>query len=383
MVPIRGKSRMRVTLLALLLLSWSAGPASEQSDPRHQRLHVALQEYTRIAEAGGWPTVPAGPTIRPGSRDPRVVTLARRLAITGDLENDSREFTEYDHELQAAVVRFQSRHGLEQDALVGKATLRALNVPAAARSAQLRRNLRRTVQIFDTLHEAFLLINVPAFEVYLVRDGETVWSSRVVVGETEAETPLFESTISSVVLNPIWTVPRSIASEELLPKIQKDPAFIARGGYELLNQDGGQAEPDSIDWAALSTNNFPYTLVQRAGPMNELGQVKFPFPNRFGVCMHDTPKTHLFALASRAFSHGCIRVQNPVGLAEILVEPAGWTREQIDVQLDTGRTRSIKLVEPIPIVVAYLTAAVDETGTAYFYRDVYGLDRSRTAATQE
>ena len=371
---------MRVTLLALLLLSWSASPASEQSNPRYKRLDIALQHYTRIAESGGWPSVPAGPTIRPGSADPRVASLARRLAITGDFENDGCEFTEYDRELQAAVVRFQARHGLEQDALVGKATLRALNVSANERSAQLRSNLGTTLQVFDTLHQAFLLVNVPAFEIYLVRNGDTVWSSGVVVGEQEAKTPLFESTISSVVLNPTWTVPRSIASEELLPKIQNDPAFLIRGGYELRNQDGSPAEPASVDWAALSKSNFPYTLVQRAGPVNELGRVKFPFPNRFGVCLHDTPKKHLFGMASRAFSHGCIRLENPIDLAEILVEPAGWTREQIDAELDTGQTHSIKLPEPIPIVIAYLTAAVDDTGTVYFYRDVYGLDRPRAAA---
>jgi len=377
MVPIRGKSRIRVTLLALLLFSWSATAASEQSNPRHERLNVALQHYTGIAESGGWPSVPAGPTIRPGSLDPRVATLARRLAITGDLENGSREFTEYDDELQAAVVHFQMRHGLEQDALVGKATLRALNVSAEERRAQLRRNLDRTLRAFDTLRGTFVLINVPAFEVYLVQGGETVWSSSVVVGETEAETPLFESTINSIVLNPTWTVPRSIASEELLPKIQKDPGFLARGSYEVRNQDGSPVDPANIDWASLSKGNFPYALVQKAGPINELGQVKFLFPNRFGVCMHDTPKKHLFTLFSRAFSHGCIRLQNPMDLAERLLETAGWTREQIDAQLGTRKTLSIRLPEPVPIVVAYLTAAVDEAGMTYFYRDVYGLERTR------
>jgi len=383
MVPIRGKSRIPITLLASLLLSWNTSPASEQSNPRHERLDTALQQYARIAETGGWPSVPAGPTIRPGSQDPRVATLASRLAITGDLENGSRDFTEYDDELQAAVIHFQSRHGLEQDALVGKATLRALNVSADERSAQIRRNLGRTLRAFDMGRQAFVLVNVPAFEIYLVRDGKTVWSSRVVVGETDAQTPLFESTISSVVLNPTWTVPRSIASEELLPKIQEDPAFLARGSYELRNQEGSSVDPANIDWASLSRSNFPYTLVQRAGPANELGQVKFLFPNKFGVCMHDTPKKHLFNIASRSFSHGCIRLENPIGLAEWLVEPAGWPREQIDAQLDTGQTRSIKLAEPIPIVVAYLTAVADEAGTVYFYRDVYGIDRSSAAASQE
>ncbi len=374
-MPTKGNTRTKVLLLAFLTLSWTALPGSEQGNPEHQRLSMALQQYQRIANSGGWPSVPAGPTIRPGSRDPRIAILARRLATTADLESASPEFTEYDAELQAAVVRFQSRHGLEQDALVGRATLRALNVSAHERSAQIRRNLERTLQVFDPARPSFVLVNVPAFEVYLVRDGETAWSGRVVVGETEAETPLFESAIKSVVLNPTWTVPRSIASEELLPKIQKDPGFLARGDYELRNSDGSPTDPAKVDWASLSRNVFPYTLVQRAGPLNELGRVKFLFPNEYGVCMHDTPKKHLFAIDSRAFSHGCIRLERPIDFAVALVETEGWTREQVDAQLETGQTHAIQLAEPVPIIVTYLTAVVDETGTVFFYRDVYGMDR--------
>jgi len=373
MVYFRGNSRAGIPVLAFLLLFSAALFGGEPGNPEYQRLQGAVQQYARIVESGGWPAVPAGPTIRPGDRGARIATLARRLAITGDLDDARLASPVYDETLQEAVVRFQLRHGLEPDALVGRATLGALNVPADARSAQLQRNLAPTLQVFGTARPDFVLVNIPAFEVYLFRDHQKLWSGRVIVGETGAETPLLESAIRSVVLNPTWTVPYSIASEELLPKIQADPGFLARGDYELRNPDGSAVDPSSVDWASLNRNNFPYTLVQRAGPGNELGRVKFLFPNEYGVCMHDTNKKQLFAVDLRALSHGCIRVAQPLELAASLLEAEGWTREQIDAQLEAGQTHTIELAKPLPFAIAYLTAIVDEAGTVFFYRDVYGL----------
>jgi len=346
--------------------------------PEYRRLQAALEDYRRIEQAGGWPTVPTGPTIEPGSRDYRIPTLARRLELTGDLERDSsfpaRQEDVYDDELQAAVQRFQLRHGLEPDRRVGRATLRELNVPAEARVEQLIRNLERTSRVFDAAPKDFLLINLPAFEARLVHEGRTTWTTRLIVGETEMETPTFETVVKSVVLNPTWAVPRKIATEELLPKIQADPAFLSRGGYVVLTPEGSVVEPGSIDWSALGVNNFPYRLLQQPGPVNELGRVKFPIPNEYGVCMHDTPGKRLFARDSRAFSHGCIRIDQPVDLAERLLARYGWTREQIDAELATAKTRSIPLDEPLPVVVTYLTAVAGADGTVFFYRDIYGRD---------
>lgn len=373
MVLFGGISRAQITVLAFFLLSSTALLAGESDTPEYQRLLGGLQQYERIAESGGWPTVPAGPTIRPGDGGPRIAALARRLAITGDLDDAGPDDPLYDESLQQAVVRFQLRHGLEPDALVGRATLRALNVPAPERSAQLQRNLPPTSAVFGPGRPDFVLVNIPAFEVYLYRDHEKVWTGRVIVGETGAETPLLESAIRFVVLNPTWTVPYSISSEELLPKIKADPGFLARGNYELRNPDGNPVDPSGVDWAALNSNNFPYTLVQRAGPGNELGRVKFLFPNEYGVCMHDTNKKQLFAVDLRALSHGCIRVAEPLELAATLLEAEGWTRNEIDAQLAAGQTRTIELAQPLPFVVAYLTAMVDEAGTVFFYRDVYEL----------
>jgi murein L,D-transpeptidase YcbB/YkuD len=176
------------------------------------------------------------------------------------------------------------------------------------------------------------------------------------------------------VINPTWSVPYSIASKELLPKIQQDPGFLARGGYDVFDHDGNRVDPTQVDWSTLLSRNFPFTLVQRPGRINELGRIKFMFPNEYGVCMHDTPGKRLFAFDSRAFSHGCIRVDNPIGFAERVLEVEGWTRDRIVTQLESNETAAVPLAEPIPVIVTYLTAMVDEEGTVHFYRDIYGRD---------
>ena len=361
-------------LVPLLFLFLATAAQADARNEAYLRLQSALDLYLQIAAEGGWPTVPEGPTLEPGNQGPRVTALAQRLAATGDLDNSGRVSSVYNDKLEVAVRRFQARHGLETDALVGRKTLQALNVPVEQRIAQLRLNLERSRQVFDEGLSSFLLVNVPAFEATLVRDGETIIRTNVIVGETKAETPVFEAEIKSVVINPTWSVPYSIASKELLPKIQRDPGFLSRGGYDVFDRDGNRVDPADIEWASLRSSAFPYTLVQRPGEKNELGRIKFVFPNEYGVFMHDTPGKHLFACDSRAFSHGCIRMDNPVGFAEHVLEPEGWTRDDILARLTTNETVTVPLSEPIPVIVAYLTALVDETGTVYFYRDIYGRD---------
>jgi murein L,D-transpeptidase YcbB/YkuD len=371
-------SRNRFTPLvaawSFSVLVMAFGTAARAESPQYQRLQDALVRYEQIVDAGGWPAVPAGSTIEPGSADPRVGIVAQRLVISGDLPDSAREFPIYSEALQTAVRRFQARHGLEQDAKIGKQTLRALNVQAAKRVEQLRLNMERTRQVFATNREDFLLVNIPAFSITLFRDGKKLSKARVIVGETEMQTPLFEAELRSVVLNPTWTVPRKIASEELLPKIQADVGYLVRKAYDVVNRDGARLNPSSIDWASLNRKNFPFTLVQRPGPNNELGRIKFLFPNDYGVCMHDTPNKALFARDARAFSHGCVRLQDPIVFAKHVLGPEGWTGEQIAAQLATGKTHAVALKEPLPIVLVYLTAEASDDGTVYFYRDIYSRD---------
>jgi murein L,D-transpeptidase YcbB/YkuD len=387
----KASGRMFRTLTAicvcLVFLPWQAVPATEQvapdairsaavQDPGYQRLQAALDRYRLLAAEGGWPEVPGGPTIEPASDDPRLATLARRLRISGDLADDQAwvESAGYDTVLQTAVRRFQARHGLEVDGLVGRATLRALNVPIEQRINQIRVNLERARSRFHAGPQDFILVNIAGFKAYVVRNGKIVWTTRVIVGDTENKTPEFSAELKYVVVNPAWTVPYKIASEELLLDIKRDPGFFARGNYQLFDADGDVVDPTSVDWRSIRVGNFPFTLVQQPCAANQLGRIKFIFPNKYSVYMHDTPGDILFTKARRAFSHGCIRVDAPLGLAEIVLDGEGWSREQLEAQIGSGETKIINLSKPLLVVISYWTADVDDQGLLNFYDDIYQRD---------
>ncbi len=339
-------------------------------------LQAELQRHRSLAASGGWPVVPKGPTIRPGSDDPRLGILAKRLAASGDLADDEIVARNYGEALQDAVRRFQARHGLATDALVGRATLRALNVPIEERIDQIRVNLERTLAVSDMDEDFFVLVSIAAFKAAIIRDGQTIWTMKVIVGGKDNETPELRSVLKSVVFNPTWSVPRSIATEEMLPDIKQDPDFFAKGGYELYDREGNRVDPALVDWSTFSKNNFPFRLVQKPGPGNQLGQIKFMIPNRYSVCMHDTPAKYLFASSKRALSHGCIRIDDPLAFAEFVLRVEGWTRDEIDSQIESGNTKTIALAKPLPVYVLYMTAEVDDLGRIHFYNDVYGRDAS-------
>ena len=373
--------------VCMAFIPWQAVLATEQvppdaiqpaaaQDPAYQRLQAALERYRALAAEGGWPEVPDGPTIEPASDDPRLATLARRLRISGDLTDDQAwaESAGYDTVLQTAVRRFQARHGLEVDGLVGRATLRALNVPIEQRINQIRVNLERARRRFHAAAENFILVNVAGFKAYVVRDGKIVWTTRVIVGDTENRTPEFSAELKYVVVNPAWTVPYKIASEELLLDIKRDRRFFARGNYQLFDANGDMVDPASVDWRSIRVGNFPFTLVQQPCAANQLGRIKFIFPNKYSVYMHDTPGDILFTKASRAFSHGCIRVDAPLGLAEFVLDGEGWSREQLEAEIGSGETKTINLSKPLLVVISYWTAEVDEQGLLNFYDDIYERD---------
>jgi len=366
-------------LLAAASLA-SALAAVTPDNAQYLGLRDALRDYRRLQQIGGWPAVAEGPTIRPGAADPRLAQLARRLAGSGDLSPDPDDTTSYDDAMQRAVRRFQARHTLEPDAVVGPATRRALNVPVAARIDQIRLNLERARWIGDTPDHDFISVNLPMFEAYLVRNGAVQWTTRVIVGQAKAETPLFESRLKYVVLNPTWTVPYGIASNELLPDIKADPSYLDRNGYQVFDATGIQVDPAQVEWSALHANNFGYTLVQQAGPANQLGRIKFVFPNAHAVFMHDTPNRNLFARASRAFSHGCVRIERPTELATLLLERQGWSRERLESHIATGDTETIFLTEPLALRLVYWTATVDDSGAVHFANDIYGRDAALLTA---
>jgi len=339
-------------------------------------LQRALATYRTIAADGGWPAVPEGPTLRPGNGDPRVPTIAKRLAATGDLapETAASATDSYDAAIEQGVRHFQSRHGLDVDGIVGPGTIAAMNVPAEARVEQLEINLERARWVFDDLSDDFVLVNIAGFRVYVIRDRKVIWESRAQVGKPFQKTPVFRDELRYLVFNPTWTVPFSIATRDLLPQIQADPGILATRGFDVRGRNGQIVDAATVDWSALSRRNFPYTLVQRPGPNNALGRVKFMFPNEHAVYLHDTPSKYLFDRAGRAFSAGCIRVEHPFELAEILLGPDGWNQQRFADVIATGRETTVFLSDPWPILILYWTAQVTADGDVLFLPDIYDRD---------
>ena len=342
----------------------------------YERFKVALAEYRALEAKGGWPTVPAGATLKPGNTDERVPALAARLAVTADLPATAEvNGALYDETVALGVRRFQARHGLAPDGAVGPATLAALNVPVAARIEQLRANLERARWVFYEPESEFLVVNIAGFTLYHLRRGEVVWRTRVQVGRPYRQTPIFRAEMTYLVVNPTWTVPPTVFREDILPEVRRNPAYLASRHIDAFDSRGAAVDPATANW---SGRNPPYRLVQRPGPDNALGRIKFMFPNAHSVYLHDTPSRDLFSRDSRAFSSGCIRVEDPFALAEQLLGPQG--RQRLDAIVASGRTETVFLEKPIPIMLLYWTAEPDATGRVSFLPDVYARDAAVIAA---
>ena len=355
-------------------------PSAEKAIP----YEVGCARYREIAANGSWSQIPEGPTLRPGATDPRLATLMQRLAITGDMEmmQTFAPVTEYDEVLQAGVRHFQERHGLDTDAIVGPATVNALNVSAEQRVKQLEINLERARWVLDDISDDFIIVNIAGFRAYLMRDREIVWQTKVQVGRTYHQSPVFRDEMKYVVFNPTWTVPYSIASKEMLPKIKSDPEYFQTRDFDVKDRGGNVIDPATVDWSSVSPRNFGYTLVQRPGPNNALGRVKFMFPNKHAVYLHDTPSKYLFGKAERAFSHGCIRVENPYEFAELLLGP-DWDQDKIAATLDSKETKTVMLPKSLPVLLMYWTAVVNKDGEVFFYNDIYKRDQNIATALDE
>lgn len=349
-------------------------------DPGYDRLRQALARYRVIASHGGWPIVPDGPKMEKGERGGRVLRLRSRLRAEGLLNQEPRRDRDlFDDGLARAVRTFQRRHGLVVDGIVGPATLAALNVPTDARVRQIELSLERWRWLPRDLGQRYILVNIAAFALHVVESGHPVLNMRVVVGKPFSCTPIFSATVTHLVFNPSWYVPRSIAVREMLPRIRKNPAYVGENDIVVTQRFDGKVRavnPSTINWSQISANNFPYRFRQRPGPKNPLGRVKFMFPNHFNVYLHDTPSRELFARTVRAFSHGCIRIEKPLELAEYLLQgDAQWTHDKILATIEQGAERTVWLPEGIPVHLLYLTAWVDEDGVVHFRDDIYGRDR--------
>ncbi len=344
--------------------------------PFYARYKKALADYRAIKQKGGWPLLPAGPSLKPGMTDSRIAILKQRLQIEGYLPQPAKPVEYYDPVLEAAVIKFQQRHGLKVDGVAGKETRAALNVPVEDRINQIRVNLERGRWVLKDVQGDFLLVNIAGFKAYLVRENQLVWTSRVIIGRPYRKTPSFKSEITYLILNPSWTVPPVILRNDVLPKARKDPAYITQNSFEVLDQSSNRIDPDNIDWSAYTGNNFPYTLRQPPGPNNALGRIKFDFPNPFTVYLHDTPHKELFDQFERTFSSGCIRIENPLQLAEYLLNDKDkWGRQKITEAIDTNETQTIQLQKPETIILLYATVVIEQDGAVHFMKDIYDRDQ--------
>ena len=352
--------------------------------PGYAAFRRAYARYRRLAERGGWPTVPEGPALEEGVEDERVPVLRRRLRATGDLTGPpaSNPFR-LDAALRRAIARFQERHGLAIDGVVGPATRAALNVPVEARLRQIEVNMERWRWLPRDLGDPHVRVNIADFWLRVVEGGAPVLQMRVVVGTRYRQTPVFSDRLSYLVFNPYWHVPPRIATQDRLPEFQRDPSLVSRLGFEVLDGWGPDArvvDPSTIDWGRLSADNFPYRLRQRPGPANALGRVKFMFPNRHNVYLHDTPARSLFGRTERGFSSGCIRVERPVDLATYLLrDNEDWTEARVRSEMSRSTERTVVLQQKVPVHLLYWTAW-PEDGTLHFRNDIYRRDEAVASA---
>jgi L,D-transpeptidase YcbB len=341
-------------------------------------LEAARAALAAQVAAGGWPRVGPGKVLRPGEDDPRVPVLRRRLAAGGDLPAGGDAAGDiYDPPLEAAVLRFQQRHGLLVDGIIGRATLAALDTPAAERLRQIDANLERRRRLPVSLGDRYLLVNLPAFRLEAVDKGRPVLAMDVVVGRPSMPSPEVASTITHLVVNPFWNVPASIARRELAPRESSEPGYLGSLGIRVFSAPGGEGElaPDEVDWLAVARGEQRLYLRQEPGQRNSLGRLSLQMPNDDDICLHDTPDKSAFGRSRRALSHGCIRLADAAALAAYLLrdDPA-WTFETLTAAIAGGNQREIRLASPMPIYLVYWTAWIAADGTLELREDVYRRD---------
>lgn len=354
--------------------------AAPPAHPAYRQLRAALAQVRARAADGEWPILPPGPSLRSGMRDGRVVLLRERLHAGGDLAASAVADPElYDDALVQAVLRFQRRHGLLEDGIVGAATRAALNVSREQRMRQIEASMERWRWMPPLGAGRHLLINTAGFEAQLMEDGTTLLPMRVIIGTRYRQTPSFSSALTAVTFNPYWHVPRTIFREDILPQLRQDVGYLARKQLRVFQVQGGarsEVDGTTIDWHGVDGNRSPYLLRQEPGPHNSLGRIKFVLDNPYDIYLHDTPYRELFNAQVRAFSSGCIRLEQPLALAELLLDgAAGWDRAGLEAAIATERTRTVALARPLPVHLVYLTAWVDGEGELHLRPDIYGRDQ--------
>jgi L,D-transpeptidase YcbB len=346
-------------------------------------LRSALAAYRALAAKGSWGAVPLGAALHPGATDPRVPAIRARLSVTDGAAAQAPPGSEtaYDNALADAVKRFQARNGLEVDGVIGSSTIVAMNVPIGDRIKSIIVTMERLRWMPEDPGPQYLTVNIAGFELRRVEAGKVKERMAVVVGKPYHRTPVFSGRIRYLEFNPYWNVPPSIAINEELPKLLRNPGAVAAQGFEAV-QGNRVLALQSVDWSQYGRGHFPFQLRQKPGTKNALGRVKFIFPNTHNVYLHDTPSRSLFGRSQRAFSHGCIRLARPLELADQVLRAGGvqgWDKGRIDAVIASAKNTVVNLRDPLPVHITYLTAWTDGD-VANFRGDIYGHDVKLLAA---
>lgn len=355
--------------------------------PQHNEyklLRAALERYREIADNRAWPQIPPGRSLKPGTMHPHIPLIRRRLA--GELEGGLHVYGSnnqvYDRQLQVAVESFQKRHGLEMDGIIGPGTKSAMNITARERIRQIVTSMERWRWMPKTMEPQYVLVNVPGYQMDFIKNNRSVLSMRTIIGRRDRSSPSFKSDITQVIFNPTWTAPQSIAVKDLLPAQQEDPGFFDSMNIDVFmrgQSKGVRYNPYDIDWHQFDEEYFPYLLVQRPGPHNSLGRIKFQSINKHAIFLHDTPYRHLFDKRQRLFSSGCIRLEKPEQLAAALLgdnfNPTPDSANKVVELIETHQTVEHPLTQKVPMYLIYMTAWVDENGVVQFRPDIYQRDQ--------
>lgn len=344
------------------------------SSASYQGLKTAMAHYIRIQEAGGWkPIVPAD---LKGERDEPyfIEAVKERLRAEGDLSREENSEEGY----RDALIAFQTRHGVKSDGIVGEETLSKLNIPVEEKIEAIRTNMERWRWLGENGESLYISVNIPDFSLSVINDGTVVMKMRAILGKEKRSTHIFSARMRYIVVNPYWQVPKTILREDIIPKMQKNSRYLKKERIRIFKYSDGKGareiNPASIDWKSVSAETFPYLLRQDAGRKNVLGRLKFMFPNPYDIYIHDTPDKYLFEKKERVFSSGCIRIEEPVELANYLLE-AGGDMRNIETLIAGGKTKNIPLSKSVKVYISYWSAWTDEEGITHFRDDVYGYDR--------
>jgi murein L,D-transpeptidase YcbB/YkuD len=375
----RKKIKYGKTLDVILSNNQNDNPfmVNEPLHPEYQKLKSVLLEYKKIDSLGGWPQVKLGnkKAIKLGDTSQTIPILKKRLFLAQYLSEANTDSI-YDQKLETAVKKFQQTHGLKDDGIIEAKTIKALNVPVKDRIEQIIINMERWRWVPEKISDNYIIVNIPEYKLHVYEKGKEIWDMNVIVGKKGSQTPIFNDFIEYIVMSPTWNVPPSIAKDEMIPLLQKDPLHLEKFNIHVYEKNK-PIDPQTVDWASLSEEDKNrYSFKQNPGGDNALGKVKFIFPNEFDVYLHDTPTSRLFSQTDRGFSHGCIRIQDPQKFAEYLLKnDPNWSTEKIVQAMNSGEEQYIKLKIKEPVYIVYFTVWVDNNENINFREDIYGHDK--------